>query len=565
MNEVVRNQSNGVWRWMSACAVLLIALSARLAYPVPAPFFDEFFHALAARSLLHEGTLNLAPEAEVPYTRGTVFTYLVAGSYQLFGESWWAARLPSVLAGSFLVMGVFMFVRREAGPGAAWLSSMLVCFVPELLYLSNWSRFYMLQMLAVFVGATAIYRAVWPMRGCSPEAGGQDLSEPLHIPRGHRAKRAWYAFVAVMGFGLALHLQPTTLIPLLAVGVWMAMLVGWYWYGTQSRKEHRPGWRTFAVMAAVAASLLVLAWQLGWFDKMWDVYSRPRVWAMGRSDDVGYYQRQFFERQMLLWIVFPAAIITVLAFRPALGIFASTIFIIAILAHSLIWIKAMRYISYATPFFCIVAGTAASVWLGALAGQVRGVWGAFAGQSRPRVGRVLGVIGVVATMLFVGYRTPDYHNTLRVYGGDLNSLPYRHNTWEPAIDQLAPYHDAADVVISAAPVHTLYYFGQYDAMINRTTQGNAPDGALYRYDGRPMFSTGEALDKFVNQREHQRGLILMEDGDWRLPVTVTDSVSDWIEAHAKPLALSGAPGIRAYWWGPPPPELADPPEADTDE
>jgi hypothetical protein len=64
------------WR-TEAAAVALIALTVRLIQLDHAPWVDELFHMLAARSLLTDGTLHI--NGTVEYTRAWVFTWLLAG------------------------------------------------------------------------------------------------------------------------------------------------------------------------------------------------------------------------------------------------------------------------------------------------------------------------------------------------------------------------------------------------------------------------------------------------------------------------------------------------------
>src|ERR1700712_590095 len=116
-------------------AVFAIALATRLIGLHHTPYVDELNHVMAAHSLLAHGTLELDPGGE-PYTRARLFTYFVAALFRVFGASLVVARLPAVLAGAALVGVLFVWVRRVAGSGAAWVAAMLFCFQPQSIYLS---------------------------------------------------------------------------------------------------------------------------------------------------------------------------------------------------------------------------------------------------------------------------------------------------------------------------------------------------------------------------------------------------------------------------------------------
>jgi hypothetical protein len=530
--------SNVAGRWFGPGAVLLIALVARLAYPTPAPFFDEYFHAMAARSWLANGTLKLAPEGELGYTRAALFTYTVAGCYWVFGEHWLAARLPAILCGSLLVMGVFTFLRREAGTAAAWAGSMLLCFVPHLLDLSKWCRFYMPQTLLVFVGLTAVYRLTWSML----DGNGR--------PGETRRGQAGNALLTVSALGLALHLQVVALVAIAAAGAWVLGLLVWHWYGPTSDPNRRPGWRFHLTAGALVVMLAGAAWWSGLWEMLGSIYSRPRLWAQAYAQDWGFYQRLMIQWRPMLWALFPAAMITTLRRTPRLGGFAIILFMVPFLVHSMALAKAPRYLAYAMPFFYLVWGVALAHWLGALARQARLTWQQVGKGAWPWIGRTAAMAMVTAVIAFGAYRTEDYYRAMRAYGGDLSSLPYHHVDWAPALEKLRPWVARADVVISGAPVKTLYDLGDYDYLLNATTQGANPDFTPYPYDGRPMVNRAASLERIRNDPAHQTGLILMEEGQWRYFAKVPDEASDWIQNNTTRITPDPAPGVWAFWWGP---------------
>jgi 4-amino-4-deoxy-L-arabinose transferase-like glycosyltransferase len=148
----------------------LLAIAAALVLSdlgVPWLWTDESDTALFARSILQHG-LPVAWDGTsftdsddglrvVPRALGRSFVmvgtpwlpyYLAAGSFALFGESEWAARLPFALAGIAAVAMLYAFVLRATGcRRAAFAAALLLVASPQFLLYARESRSYALNML----------------------------------------------------------------------------------------------------------------------------------------------------------------------------------------------------------------------------------------------------------------------------------------------------------------------------------------------------------------------------------------------------------------------------------
>ncbi|MGH6886717.1 MAG: glycosyltransferase family 39 protein, partial [Geminicoccales bacterium] len=91
-----------------------------------------------------EGQLRVADGV---YTRTPLFTIFLAQWLGLFGENLVVARLPSLIAGTALVVLVLLWTRAVAGSLAAILAALLLALDPENLQISQWGRFYTLHCL----------------------------------------------------------------------------------------------------------------------------------------------------------------------------------------------------------------------------------------------------------------------------------------------------------------------------------------------------------------------------------------------------------------------------------
>jgi 4-amino-4-deoxy-L-arabinose transferase-like glycosyltransferase len=118
---------------------------------------DEARLALAARAVVQRGIP--AMETGWTYTRGLPATYLTALSFMILGESDFAARLPSVLAGTATVTIMFLLGRAVGGLAGGLFAAAFVAIYPPLVVWSRVAWFYALYVLIYAAALLAIVRA----------------------------------------------------------------------------------------------------------------------------------------------------------------------------------------------------------------------------------------------------------------------------------------------------------------------------------------------------------------------------------------------------------------------
>ncbi len=101
---------------------------------------DEETMAMPTMGLLETGE-PLLPSGMF-YPRAILQIYAMAGSVLMFGESEWALRLPSVLAGIVLVLLAFFAGRRFLGTAWNLAFTAMVAFLPEFIVDSQTARMY---------------------------------------------------------------------------------------------------------------------------------------------------------------------------------------------------------------------------------------------------------------------------------------------------------------------------------------------------------------------------------------------------------------------------------------
>jgi hypothetical protein len=117
---------------------------------------DEEVMSLSARSILENGSPILP--SGMYYLRALPQLYMMAGSIHLFGETEWALRLPSALAGTLGVLAAYLMARRFLTAQWATLFALAIAVLPSLIALSQTARMYVFFVTLVMFFAAAVFR-----------------------------------------------------------------------------------------------------------------------------------------------------------------------------------------------------------------------------------------------------------------------------------------------------------------------------------------------------------------------------------------------------------------------
>ncbi len=237
---------------------------------------DEARLALAARGILEHGGPVL-PSGWL-YTRGPLSAYAVAFAFACLGESDFAARLPSVLAGAALVPVMYWLGSVLAGRLGGLFAAAFVAGYPPLVVWSRSAWFYALYVLLFAAALLFIVRAQREgRRGDQILAGGltgatffaHELGVLLLIPLCFQVAGALYwadrrgRRVALAALGLAL--AALTLLVVLVTGLRAATLVGPYGEVSEYVRPHLDGrpFRFYGRMLADRYWLILAAALIG--------------------------------------------------------------------------------------------------------------------------------------------------------------------------------------------------------------------------------------------------------------------------------------------------------------
>ncbi|MEM1212099.1 MAG: glycosyltransferase family 39 protein [Planctomycetota bacterium] len=527
------NGSDRDWRRITVFALVLVGLAAltRFGYPVEGGHFDEYYHLLAARGVLAGEGPTIGDSGYYP--RAMMFTYMVAGSMGVFGDSEWAGRLPSILFGIGLVVILGLWAWRQAGPSAGWTTGVIAAGLPMLVQFSTICRFYAMHMLLVLVAAWAVYRVMDTRFGVGwKRVGGLSL----------------------LGGGclaVALPLQRTTMV----VAV---ILAGWV-VATWLRRGLSPMWadarKRYLLAAAGAcvlgAVLLALAWQTGVLAELWTKYRATAVWSEGKADNYKWYHKLFLDRYGVLYLGLPLMVVAGMGRNFRLVAFALWVFVLGMAAQSLGGMKAERYLSYAMPFLVLIWGIGLSQLIPQVVRLAEWVVRRLTGRPDVRaVPRVLATAGIVVAVL-----GPLFYNTYalrilpRMYDRNpATTHPYVEPVWRNVIDEVrtakAGLGDGA-VLVTPSGVKALYHLRELDYTLSLTQLEGFKEGEVDPRLGRPTISTPESLLEVMAR--YPSGLVLSEHTDWRTDYALTPEVADLIESKMEQMEISDRKFLMFRW------------------
>jgi len=510
-------------------SVFAVALAVRLPQIGHTGFYDEFYHVLAARSWVEDGSLHIGNGV---YDRGAAYTVLIGWIFRLFGDSLVAARMSSVFAGALLVALIYVWTRFASTRAAALITAALFCIAPMNVYLSQIARFYALHSLLVFAGSIAVYFA-W-----------------TNTKQGRPKLVAWVG--AAVLFALAVHLQPTTGVPLLALAAWVL---------ADFLLDGRLSWESTKKYAIIGVPVLVagglLAAILLPLGEILQIYRASSLWARGSEDSALFYHSWLVGEYAVLWSLFPIAALVAYnsRFRRPVS-FSTVVFLIAFVVHSFAGAKHGRYLAYALPFFFIVWGIALTRAFPWLCEAARDAYVNTFPRSKDRWGPRLAEGAVLVVVAgFLAASTPAPRLTYRMLASPESRWPanapkYRgESDWARAAPLLKEASNAAAVVLTSAGVKAQYYLARFDFELSETILAEARPPRQFGLDtrtGRRVVSSPESVRQIVDC--YPTGLVVVEEHHWRSAWSVNDAVADFFEETGKPIELPPSMKLRAYTW-----------------
>lgn len=519
-------------------AALILGLVSLLLYSINierAPHHDELYHILAAKGLLETGLPAIGEDGR--YWRGYPLTWLVAQSFALLGPSLAAARLPPVLFMASLVTLLFLFIRRESGSSpAAWLGAGFFAVSPFAIDLAQFVRFYSLQCLLFLAAAWLTYalpgRAFQPWR---------------QLPM---------AAAALLLLAFAAYLQPTTLLGVAGLGLWLvgALLLPWLLDDAVPRPR-----KTGMLLALAAAGLLVLglAWASGLLAALWQDYRSTSLFNRPQADQFWFYHAWYTLLYPTLWTLSGPLAILALIRWPRLAGFLVVVFATGFLLNSFAANKNLRYLAYAQPFLFALWGLGLAALLataGSLLGEARARLAASLAPLPSRIGHRLAGLLLAASLAFLLLANPALLRSATLLAGITVPPELPPNEWEAARPVLEPLIEEVDAVVTTDELHMLYHYGRADYLLAASKFGElpaerrAPFGRDVRTDV-PVINGLASLELIIRCQES--GLFVTQLQHWpggQRPRAELVEVAPLLYALAEPLDLPPKSRLVAFTW-----------------
>ena len=294
----------------TALPLVVFAWFAATAWLRPLSLPDEGRYVGVALEMMWSGNWLVPTLDTLPYFhKPPLFYWATAASLATFGISEWAARLPSLLAATGCVIGVYHFLRRWVGDGHARITLLALVTTP-LLY--GGAQFANLDMLVTACTAGTIL--------CAAHAVLASDNGPLSRP----ALAAAYALAAL---GLLAKGLIGVVIPAMVIGIWLVFIGR---PGVILRLVWLPGVALFGLIA-LPWFLLVQARYPAFLDYFFVHHHLERYTTQGfNSRRPFWFTVVVFAGTTMPWFVFLAGAIRKRGHVPAGGMSRQV--------HALMWI-----------------------------------------------------------------------------------------------------------------------------------------------------------------------------------------------------------------------------------
>ncbi len=514
-------------------ASLLVFVFALLLFSINLdrpPHPDELHHALAAQDLLETGRPILA---EGEYWRGTLHTWMVAISYAIFGEGLASARLPAVALTALIAPVLFLWVRREAGTLAAWLTAVLFVTSPFTVEVAQFSRFYALQTFAFVLGSACFYYAL---------IGAATF--PWRLMQG--------AF-AVGLLLLATSAQITTLVGIMGIAVWTAGILARRFFLDPAVS---PSVRKMAVTAVVALGIVVILVVnlTDVLDSVVERYQQTPLHAVARVDEFWFYHLRLLLFYPTLWTLFGVLAVLAALRCPRIAWLAIAVFSIGFLVMSFAAWKATRYLSFALPFLAVVwgIGLAEAVSLSRSHAITTRTRLAETLALPQRVGAAVASMAVVVALVIVFLGNAFWLRTAAVIGNVALPGEEPATDWRIARDALASWVADADIMITTEELGAIYFLGRSDIRFSPSKLGEIPLDQRFEFGidhrtGRPIITKPESVERLIEC--FPRGFVVGPIKHWGDPVLIGDEIQAILKRHAaEPIEVPKRSYLYAWGW-----------------
>ena len=539
--QPAQKEMNGALVWVFLAMIILLALSLRVVN-LGGPDFgiDEIFHVYAAQGLIEKDTPELP--GGILYTRGLVYTHLVAIAGKIWGLNEETARLPSVVFGISSILMVFFIGRYWYSSSIGLIAAFLVAVLPNEILYSRASRmysmfqFFFLVVIFLFYYGFEYVREGW-IRVRIPESTWCNVWRTLEVSPILLVITCFLFFFTTQIHRLML---PAMSGPLMYV-LFMALITPWL-------SKVSLGCKVKYVLSALLIAVTGIGLYLfneelvgkylkaAHFVPTWLGDENVNNWRFYKDFLASYYP--------ILFTMFPLAGLLGFFRNPRVTLYLFLCFLIPLLLHSF-WfsLKTYRYIFHLLPLMVLLFSIGFSEFFSFLYGALTR-W--MEKEMNPQFVRALVVCLLSATILFVLSNTRWFSIGMQHHRMDVSRiLGMSHSNWSNAMQFIREHGSKSDVVITPWPLLSRYYGGGLPlyylndlnpAELNRQFVG----------DAMPINNLGE-LKNTVEM--NQSGWMIFEKYRFNDLANAVPKVSkQWIEDNFKKVSIPSAQDMLLWRW-----------------
>jgi 4-amino-4-deoxy-L-arabinose transferase-like glycosyltransferase len=516
-------KSRQIGKWGSVTLAVILAFSAFSAFSRLDHSFvaEDFVHALAARSYLTDGSFRLG-HYDREYTRARLMTMCVAWSFRLFGESEFAARIPSATLAVLNVLLLFLIARFFFDNSVALWAAGIFAFQPSLIANGRMVRMYPHSLFTILLVTWLGFILL------------QRISEFTHDHRPWQALLRWLcgwrSWLLIVSLGVIIppmiHLHtlsvlvfPGLLLYIICLLVSDARRLGF-------RKTVRTPLYVLTCLAAIAVFVAIILAGKGrgyFISPFVDVAD----WAQGTHTGLLRNHRLLREDSLPVYALLPLGILLALARGRRAGIYCVCLFVAAFgFLNAFAW-KELRFLTLHMGPFAILAGLAASALSGAIMERF-----AILLKGKQGWANLLTAIAITGAIIVAGVPQNALHGprSTPTIGGYRDALEYVKEHWLPS--------DAVAAKRDSAPVYHLGQVPLYKLQAEKPIFSDVPC---------PQIATQEELVRAI--KEHGRLWVVLRGSLLTFDSRSTRFISPYLIRTLKSLRPVYAPtpeGARVY-------------------
>lgn len=501
--------------------LFVIASITRLVSINHSPYDDEMFHVLAAQSWSSGNSLSIGDGV---YNRAYLFTIIIGYLFQLFGENLIIARLPALFMGVLWVIILFIWLRFSVGRMSGYIASLLFCFAPHAIELSQFCRFYTLHGVSFLLSCITIYIIF-----------NKKLSS---------LKNSILGGIALFLLIFAYHLQITTLIGIAGLVIWI--VIEFIRRNLKSLKKIL--FFTLTSIITIVIIMLVLN-STNHYKVDQSLFHTPYL----IENNIQYYHKLFLSQYPSLWPFLPIAIIFAIIIKPNIALPCSCIFLTSFIIHSIAGTQEERHIYYAVPFFFVIWGIIFQELIPYIRKYSSHLFYGLAKTLKIQLSQLstfwIKRIMMVIIFVFFVLCNGAFPRTIHTIFGKSYFFGLNQSNWETSKDRLLQLANESSIVISTNFTKTLYYLDRLDIVFSKNIVEDSLHGKEFEKDprfGKVVISSLNSLKQILSS--YSSGLFIIQSAEWRSPFRMDNETADFLESQVTKIELPEEARLIAFYW-----------------